>query len=106
MAIIIGMFIYSLISFACPLFFVFYFYFFYFFSMEELTSTAGGGPLPIVLSLMLSSQAGLELTTHQDLLQLAGNMVAGQLFQIVIFYQTNRARANFYHSRISFLMFY
>ena len=46
--------------------------------MEELTSTAGGGPLPIVLSLMLSAQAGLELTTHQDLLQLAGNIVAGQ----------------------------
>ncbi|GFR89453.1 huntingtin [Elysia marginata] len=50
-------------------------------SMEELTSTAGGGPLPIVLSLMLSSQAGLELTTHQDLLQLAGNMVAGAAYK-------------------------
>ncbi|GFO37998.1 huntingtin-like [Plakobranchus ocellatus] len=50
-------------------------------SMEELTSTAGGGPLPIVLSLMLSSQAGLELTTHQDLLLLAGNMIAGAAYK-------------------------
>ncbi|CAG5125625.1 unnamed protein product, partial [Candidula unifasciata] len=50
-------------------------------SMDELTSASGGGPLPIVLSLMLASQAGLELTTHQDLLQLAGNLVAGAAYK-------------------------
>ncbi|CAL1538264.1 unnamed protein product [Lymnaea stagnalis] len=50
-------------------------------SMDELTSASGGGPLPIVLSLMLSSQAGLELTTHQDLLELAGNLVCGAAYK-------------------------
>ncbi|XP_005093645.2 huntingtin [Aplysia californica] len=50
-------------------------------SMDELTAASGGGPLPIVMSLMLSSQAGLELTTHQDLLQLAGNLVAGAAYK-------------------------
>ncbi|KAH9487495.1 hypothetical protein Btru_075739 [Bulinus truncatus] len=50
-------------------------------SMDELTSASGGGPLPIVLSLLLSSQAGLELTTHQDLLQLAGNLICGAAYK-------------------------
>ena len=45
--------------------------------MDELTAVGGGGPLPIVMSLMLSTPAGLEITTHNDLLQLAGNLAAG-----------------------------
>ncbi|XP_055860312.1 huntingtin-like [Biomphalaria glabrata] len=50
-------------------------------SMDELTTASGGGPLPIVLSLLFSSQAGLELTTHQDLLQLAGNLICGAAYR-------------------------
>lgn len=48
-------------------------------SMDELTSASGGGPLPVVMALMLSSPAGLELTTLQDLMQLAGNLVSGNI---------------------------
>ena len=47
-------------------------------SLEELTAGIGGGPLPVIMSLMLSSQATLDLPTHQDMLQLAGNLIAGQ----------------------------
>ncbi|XP_071090376.1 huntingtin-like isoform X1 [Haliotis cracherodii] len=51
------------------------------FSLEELTSGSGGGPLPVILALLLSSPAALDLSTHQDLIQLAGNLLAGSAFK-------------------------
>ncbi|KAL8615828.1 hypothetical protein ACOMHN_048536 [Nucella lapillus] len=50
-------------------------------SLEELTTGIGGGPLPVILSLMLSTQATLDLSTHQDMLQLAGNLIAGSAYK-------------------------
>ncbi|XP_076466851.1 LOW QUALITY PROTEIN: huntingtin-like [Babylonia areolata] len=50
-------------------------------SLEELTAGIGGGPLPVILSLMLSTQATLDLPTHQDMLQLAGNLIAGSAYK-------------------------
>ena len=47
-------------------------------SLEELTAGIGGGPLQVILSLMLSTQATLDLSTHQDMLQFAGNLIAGK----------------------------
>nr|CAM12495.1 Huntingtin [Branchiostoma floridae] len=38
---------------------------------------SGGGPLPMVLSLLLSSWLPLDLAAHQDALLLAGNLLAG-----------------------------
>ena len=47
-------------------------------SLEELTSGSGGGLLPIILSLLTSSQVTLDLASHQSALQLAGNLIAGK----------------------------
>jgi len=47
------------------------------FSLEELTSSSGGGPLSILLALLTSTNAMLDLNTHQVALQLAGNLIAG-----------------------------
>lgn len=60
--------------------------FFFGYSMDELTSAGGGGALPIVMALMLSSPVGLDLATLQDLMQLSGNLVsgAGSLFFVCI----------------------
>ncbi|XP_078660473.1 huntingtin-like [Branchiostoma floridae x Branchiostoma belcheri] len=46
-------------------------------SMEESITGSGGGPLPMVLSLLLSSWLPLDLAAHQDALLLAGNLLAG-----------------------------
>ncbi|XP_060568114.1 huntingtin-like isoform X3 [Ruditapes philippinarum] len=51
------------------------------FSLDELTSSTGGGPLPLILSLLTSSSVTLDLTTHQMVLQLAGNLVAGSAYR-------------------------
>lgn len=50
-------------------------------SLEELTSGIGGGPLQVILSMMLSTQSTLDLSTHQDMLQLAGNLIAGSAYK-------------------------
>ncbi|XP_013398873.1 huntingtin [Lingula anatina] len=49
-------------------------------SVDELTSS-GCGPLSIVLSLLTSSVAALDIAAHQDALQLAGNLFAGASFK-------------------------
>ncbi|KAL4231691.1 hypothetical protein ACF0H5_009269 [Mactra antiquata] len=51
------------------------------FSIDELTSSSGGGPLPMILSLLTSTSVTLDLTTHQMALQLAGNLVAGSAYR-------------------------
>ncbi|KAK7109044.1 hypothetical protein V1264_013160 [Littorina saxatilis] len=50
-------------------------------SLEELTAGIGGGPLQVILSLMLFTQATLDLSTHQDMLQFAGNLIAGSAYK-------------------------
>ncbi|KAL5022595.1 hypothetical protein ScPMuIL_001750 [Solemya velum] len=51
------------------------------FSLDDLDAGSGGGPLPIVLSLLTSSEVALDLAAHQDALQLAGNLVAGAAYR-------------------------
>ncbi|XP_053407184.1 huntingtin-like isoform X2 [Mercenaria mercenaria] len=51
------------------------------FSLDELTSSTGGGPLPLILSLLTSSAVTFDLSTHQMVLQLAGNLVAGSAYR-------------------------
>lgn len=46
-------------------------------SLEELTS-GSGGLLPIILSLLTSSQVTLDLSSHQSALRLTGNLIAGK----------------------------
>ena len=47
------------------------------FSLEELTNSSGGGPLPTVLALLTGTGLTLDLTSHQQALQVAGNLIAG-----------------------------
>ena len=47
-------------------------------SLEELSLGAGGGALPVILSVITSSAIAMDLAAHQDTLQLAGNLFAGQ----------------------------
>lgn len=50
---------------------------------EEISvnvGTSGGGPLSLVLSLLTSSRVTLDLGAQVDLLQLAGNLLAGSWF--------------------------
>ncbi|XP_050396465.2 huntingtin [Patella vulgata] len=51
------------------------------FSLEELSSSTGGGPLPMVISVLMSSSVALDLSAHQDVLQLTGNLMAGSAFK-------------------------
>ncbi|XP_041368406.1 huntingtin-like isoform X2 [Gigantopelta aegis] len=51
------------------------------FSLEDLTTGSGGGPVPVILALLVSSPTVLDLSTHQDVLQLAGNLIAGSAYQ-------------------------
>lgn len=46
-------------------------------SMEELRLGSGGGPLNLVISLVTHSPLSLDLSVHQDLLRLAGNLLSG-----------------------------
>ena len=48
-------------------------------NLDELTSGSGGGSLPIILSLVTSSAVMMDLSAHQDALQLAGNLFAGNI---------------------------
>nr|XP_006822985.1 PREDICTED: huntingtin [Saccoglossus kowalevskii] len=50
-------------------------------SVEELSSGSGGGVLPLILALLTSSSLPLDLSGHQDALQLAGNLMAGAAFK-------------------------
>ncbi|ESO95031.1 hypothetical protein LOTGIDRAFT_160793 [Lottia gigantea] len=51
------------------------------FSLEELSSATGSGPLPMILSILMSSPVGLDISSHQDVLQLTGNLMAGSAFK-------------------------
>ncbi|XP_070540509.1 huntingtin-like isoform X2 [Ptychodera flava] len=60
-------------------------------SLEELNTGSGGGVLPLILSLLTSSSLPLDLSTHQDALLLAGNLMAGAAFKSL---RTNNDKAN------------
>ena len=45
--------------------------------MDELRLGSGGGPLTLVMSLLTHSPLSLDLSVHQDLLVLAGNLMSG-----------------------------
>ena len=47
-------------------------------SLDELSSGSAGGPLPIILSVLTASPIALDFSAHQDALQLAGNLFAGE----------------------------
>ncbi|KAL3864910.1 hypothetical protein ACJMK2_006556 [Sinanodonta woodiana] len=50
-------------------------------SLDELNPGSGGGPLPIVLSLLTSSSVSHDIASHQTALQLAGNLIAGAAYK-------------------------
>ena len=52
-------------------------------SLEDLALSSGGGLLPIILSVVTSSSIALDLSAHQDSMQLVGNLFAGDLFCLV-----------------------
>lgn len=44
-----------------------------------MSAGSGGGPLTIILPLLMSTNVSLDLATHSDTLQFAGNLVAGKV---------------------------
>ncbi|KAK3589444.1 hypothetical protein CHS0354_020780 [Potamilus streckersoni] len=50
-------------------------------SLDELNPGSGGGPLPIILSLLISSSVSHDIASHQTALQLAGNLIAGAAYK-------------------------
>ncbi|XP_056004424.1 huntingtin-like isoform X2 [Ostrea edulis] len=51
------------------------------FSVDEMSAGSGGGPLTIILPLLMSTNVSLDLATHSDTLQFAGNLVAGAVYR-------------------------
>jgi len=45
--------------------------------MEELRLGSGGGPMNLFLSVLTHSHLTLDLSIHQDVLSLVGNLLAG-----------------------------
>ena len=51
-------------------------------SIDDLCVGCGGGPLAMILSQLTSSSAMMDLSAHQDALQLAGHVFAGTYTQV------------------------